>query len=73
MLKSVDKVIEEVGGDAAACLLAGVGPSAVSNWRARGKISQDKFILFRDALAALGKEEAAPSVFGFKETAEVRL
>ena len=65
MLNSVDEVIEAVGGDAAACSLAGVGPSAISNWRARGKIAQDNFVLFRDALAAKGKE-AAPGVFGFK-------
>lgn len=65
MLDTVDEVIEAVGGDAAACSLAGVGPSAISNWRSRGKIAQDNFLLFRDALAAVGKE-AAPSVFGFK-------
>lgn len=71
MLSSVDEVIEGVGGDAAACSLAGVGPSAISNWRDRGKISQKNFLLFREALAAFGKEPD-PAVFGFKANDEVR-
>lgn len=71
MLNSVDEVIEAVGGDAVAASLAGVGASAVSNWRSRGKISQENFLLFRGALAALGKE-ASPSVFGFKVAEEAR-
>lgn len=66
MLNSVDDVLEALGGTAAVALLAGVGASAVSNWRVRGKIPQENFLLVRDALAGLGKE-AAPSVFGFKE------
>lgn len=66
MLSTVDSVIEAVGGVTAAASLAGVGLPAVSNWKARGKIAQGKFVLFRDALAAKGLE-AAPAVFGFDE------
>jgi len=66
MLNSVDEVIETLGGPGAAATLAGVGTSAVSNWSKRGRISQDKFVIVRDALATLGKE-VSPSVFGFKE------
>ena len=66
MLNSVEEVIEAVGGNAAAASLAGVGASAVSNWRSRGEIPPENFLLFRDALAASVKESAL-SVFGFKE------
>jgi hypothetical protein len=41
----------------------------VSNWRARGKIPEDNFLLVRDALKANGRGEADPSVFGFKTEA----
>jgi len=73
MLDSIDEVIEALGGPTAVAALAGVGASAVSNWRKRGRISQGSFMIVRDALAALGKE-ASPAVFGFKEaaTAEAR-
>lgn len=66
MLNSIDDVIEALGGATAVASLVGVGVSAVSNWSKRGRISQDNFMIIRDALAAKGKE-AAPSVFGFKE------
>lgn len=68
MLKSVDEVIEALGGPGKTAELARVGTSAVSNWSKRGRISQGSFMIVRDALAARG-QEAAPSVFGFKETA----
>lgn len=69
MLCSVDEVIEAVGGPAGAAALVGVGPSAVSNWRSRGEIPSENFLLFRDALAANGKE-ISPLVFGFKVPSE---
>ena len=71
MLNSVDDVIEALGGPATVASLTGVGTSAVSNWSARRRIAQDKFVIVRDALAALGKE-ASPAVFGFKVADEVR-
>lgn len=72
MLNTVDEVIEALGGPSEAAIATAVGSSAVSNWRARGKISQDVFILVRDALAARGKE-ADPAVFGFKTLDEARI
>lgn len=63
MLSTVDEVIEAVGGTAAAAKLAGVGPPAVSNWRSRGRIASEKFMIFAAALRANGKE-ASPDVFG---------
>lgn len=63
MLETVEAVIEAVGGDAEAAKLAGVGASAVSNWKARGRIAAGKAMIFTDALARVGKV-ASPSVFG---------
>lgn len=63
MLSTVDEVIEAVGGTAAAARLAGVGAPAVSNWRSRGRIASEKFMIFADALREGGKE-ASPDVFG---------
>jgi hypothetical protein len=71
MLNSVDAVIEALGGNTSAASLASVGASAVSNWRARGEIPPENFLLFRDALKALGKE-IDPAVFGFKVSDEAR-
>jgi hypothetical protein len=67
MLNTVDDVIEALGGPTKTAALAGVGASAVVNWRVRGEIPPENFLLIRDALAALEKE-VEPSVFGFKET-----
>lgn len=70
MLATIDSVIEELGGPAKVAELCGVGPSAVSNWVARGRISKGRFLFVRDALSAKGLE-ASPAVFGFK-TEEAR-
>lgn len=71
MLETVDDVIEALGGTAAAASLLGVSSPAVSNWKERGKIAADKFLLVREALEARGAE-ASPSVFGFKLIDEAR-
>lgn len=69
MLNSVDAVIEALGGPTKTAAVAAVGASAVVNWRTRGEIPPDRFLLIRDALAALGSE-VDPSVFGFKVAAD---
>ena len=71
MLITVDEVIEALGGTAAAAALTGVSAPAVSNWRERGKIAPDKFLLVREALAAVGKD-VDPCVFAFKSVEEAR-
>jgi len=71
MLNSVDAVIEALGGPTKTAAVAAVGPSAVINWRTRGEIPPDRFLLIRDALAAL-EMEVEPSVFGFRVSDEVR-
>lgn len=64
MIESVDAVIDAVGGTSAASRLAGVGLSAVSNWKSRGRIPAEKFKIFERALARLGTH-ADPKLFGF--------
>lgn len=68
MLGTIDSVIEALGGPTKVAELCGVGPSAVSNWVMRGRISRASFFVVREALAARSLE-ASPVVFGFKEEA----
>jgi DNA-binding transcriptional regulator YdaS (Cro superfamily) len=67
MLKSVDEVIDALGGPSAMAELTGVGPSAVVNWRTRG-IAPDKFLLVKKALKSKSLD-VSPSVFAFKTEA----
>jgi hypothetical protein len=67
MLKTVDEVVKALGGTNAAAALAGVGAPAVSNWKARGVITPEHFMIFSMALAKIGKI-ADPTVFGFKSS-----
>ena len=64
MLKTVDDVISELGGTGATASLARLGDPAVSNWKARGKIPSDQYMVISEALRAIGKE-ADPAIFGF--------
>lgn len=68
MLVTVGEIIDTLGGTTAVAGLAGVGLSAVSNWRSRGRIPSEKFMIFADALAKLGKT-ASPDIFGFETAA----
>jgi hypothetical protein len=66
MLKSVDDVIDALGGPTKTAGVTGVGASAVINWRTRKEIPPEHFLLICDALKAVGKH-ADRAVFGFKE------
>jgi hypothetical protein len=66
MLKTVDEVVTELGGTGAMATLARVGDSAVSNWKARGSIPSDQYMVISEALRAIGKA-ADPSVFSFAD------
>ena len=68
MIGTIDDLIEALGGVAKVATLCGVGPSAVSNWRSRGRIPTEKFMMLADALRRAGKGEAAPALFGFEPT-----
>lgn len=69
MLNSVDQVIDALGGPTKTAAVVGVGASAVINWRTRGEIPPEHFVLICDALASAGKGEVGRAVFGFKEPA----
>jgi hypothetical protein len=66
MLTTIDSVIEALGGSTATATIVGVRPSAISNWKARGGIPPDKFMLLQRALAARGRGKPAPGLFGFE-------
>lgn len=65
MLTSIDAVVDALGGTAAVASLAGVGVSAVSNWKTRGKIPADKFLIFDGALEKLNTR-ADRALFAFE-------
>jgi len=67
MIKTVDAVIDALGGPTKTAAVAGVGASAVINWRTRGEITPEHFLLICDAVQAAGKGPVDRSVFGFKE------
>lgn len=70
MLRTIDAVIDALGGANKVASLCGVGFTAVSNWKSRGRIPAEKFMIFSAALDHLGLR-ADPALFGF-ETAESR-
>lgn len=71
MITTVDELIEALGGTSAAAALLGVGMSVVSNWRSRGRIPAEKFMILAAALDARGNKKVDPKLFGF-EPAEAR-
>lgn len=65
MLRSVEELVDALGGTGATADIAGVGASAVSNWRAFGKIPAEYFWIFREAAEDRGIRFDR-RVFGFK-------
>jgi hypothetical protein len=70
MLTTVDAVIDALGGLTATATIVGVRPSAISNWKTRGGIPSDKFMLLQRALADRGKRKPSPNLFGFEMPSE---
>ena len=66
MLNTVESIIEALGGPTATATIVGVVPSAINNWKTRGEIPSDKFMLLERALADRGKGKPSPNLFGFK-------
>jgi len=66
VLTSVESVIEAMGVGTAQ-RLAGVGASAVSNWRKRGRLPADLFLVFSDELGKSGTT-VDPALFGLRTT-----
>jgi hypothetical protein len=65
VLNTVDSIIDALGGTAEAARLAHVGASAVSNWKARGRIPSEQYSVFGAALERAGLEFDA-SLFGMR-------
>lgn len=70
MLQTVDEIIKALGGSGAAAAATGVEPSAVSMWKARGKIPPNRFLAISKLLLK-GGYQADPAVFGFAEAADI--
>lgn len=68
MLGTVEAVIEALGGTAATAALAGCKSPAVSNWRSRGRIPAELFLVFSEALSGKGKQ-VDPALFGMARAA----
>lgn len=64
-IDSIERVIDLVGGEARAARLADVGETAVANWKARGRIAKEHFVVFAAEVAKAGKE-VDPRVFGLR-------
>lgn len=63
-LTTVDDVIDALGGTGATARLLGCkSMRPVSNWRSRGRLPADKFLLMQQALRDRGKT-APPSLWG---------
>jgi len=71
MLKSVDTIVEAFGGTTVVARRLGVGPPAVSNWRAAGVIPSEYFLVF-SAWATGKRLRVDAAVFGFKAETEMR-
>jgi len=72
ILSTIDDVLAAVGGPAGACSITGTkSPSAPFNWKARGRIPTEHFLVFSEALKARGME-ADPALFGFSPSVEER-
>lgn len=65
MLISADEVIDALGGTVATARLVGLRKTAVSNWRDRGVIPSQYFVILSGELAVRGLAFDR-AVFGFK-------
>lgn len=68
-LETVDAVIDALGGTAAVARLVGRPAQAVSNWRKRGSMPAETFLVFDDALRARDLE-APSSLWGMVQAGE---
>lgn len=57
MIRTVDDVIEAIGGTSAAAGICGTVKSTVSSWRARSAIPADKWQSILDEARRLGRNE----------------
>jgi hypothetical protein len=65
-LKTVDEVIDALGGTTATARLTGRTLSAVSNWRSTKRLPADLFLMLSKALDERGAM-APPSLWGMEQ------
>jgi len=63
VLKTVDEVIDSLGGTVAVASITSRVPSAVSNWRTREKFAPETYLIMTSKLATIGKT-APPTLWG---------
>jgi hypothetical protein len=56
MIKTVDELVDVLGGNAATAAVAGVGISAVSNWRKLGYVPPYLYLCMQKATQERGAE-----------------
>lgn len=66
ILKTVDEVIDAVGGTGAAARLTGRKPQHVSNWRSEKRIASETYLIFKLDLAKR-KFRASSALWGITE------
>jgi len=54
-IRNIDELIDLVGGTTAVAAKTGVTPPAVSNWRVRGFIPPEFFVIFSEEARARGR------------------
>jgi hypothetical protein len=65
MLRSVDELVDALGGSAATAEVAGVVISAVSNWKTNGVIPAAYFLVFAKEFKRR-KLRLDPAIFAFR-------
>lgn len=70
MLKSVEAIVDALGGTVPVSVMTGVTVPAVLNWKKRRRIPTERFFFFSVELAKAGKAAPDPAVFGFHAPAE---
>jgi len=65
MIKTVEQAVEALGGTGETAKAARVNPSAVSNWKTRGYIPSDRYLLIKAELKRRG-QKVSPRLFGFE-------
>lgn len=70
-LTSVDDIIDTLGGTFAVARIAALGitPQGVSNWRKRGRLPAEKYLVMTAELRRRGYTAPA-AIFGIPEAAE---
>jgi hypothetical protein len=67
-ITTANEAIDKLGGTGAVAAMVGISAQAVSNWRAKGNIPPEYYLLLSAALVATGAS-VDPQVFGLRQGA----